>query len=60
MTASKSGKAGGVINPIYVISGKDKFLVSSECERLLDKLLPVEQRSMALSLREGERVRGCV
>jgi len=33
---------------VYVIAGKDKFLVAGECERLLDRLLPVEQRAMAL------------
>lgn len=34
--------------PVYVVAGKDAFLVSQQCERLLDRLLPVEQRAMAL------------
>lgn len=33
---------------VYVICGKDKFLAGSECEALLDRLLPVDQRAMAL------------
>ncbi|MBE0534260.1 MAG: DNA polymerase III subunit delta [Phycisphaerae bacterium] len=33
---------------IYVICGKDPFLVGEECEALLDRLLPVDQRPLAL------------
>ena len=45
MAAKK--KSQGVLG-VYVICGKDKFLAGSECEALLDRLLPVEQRAMAL------------
>ena len=45
MAAKK--KIQGVLG-VYVICGKDKFLAGSECESLLDRLLPVDQRAMAL------------
>ncbi len=41
-------KVSQAVLGVYVICGKDKFLVGSECEALLDRLLPVEQRAMAL------------
>ncbi len=45
MAAKK--KIQGVLG-VYVICGKDKFLVGGECEALLDRLLPLDQRAMAL------------
>ncbi len=33
---------------IYVIAGKDEFLVNTECEKLLGRLLEPEQRAMGL------------
>ncbi len=45
MAAKK--KSQGVLG-VYVICGKDKFLAGSECEALMDRLLPVDQRAMAL------------
>ena len=45
---SKSAKVKQDIKPIYVISGKDKFLLSSQCETILDDIMPAEQRSMSL------------
>lgn len=46
--AAKAGTDKKAIGSIYVICGKDKFLVGNECDALLDKLLPVDQRPMAL------------
>lgn len=46
--AGKAGTDKAVVGSIYVICGKDKFLVGNECDALLDKLLPVDQRAMAL------------
>ena len=46
--AAKEKKADVGCKPIYVICGKDKFLVGGECERLVDELMPVEQRAMGL------------
>ena len=40
--AGKVRKSDSVIKPIYVISGKDKFLVSKSCNLLLDTLLDAE------------------
>lgn len=45
---AKSAKTDSDIMLIYVIAGKDKFLVSTHCSKLIDKLLPVEQRPMSL------------
>ncbi len=33
---------------VYVIAGEDKFLLSKECEKLLDSVLEPDQRAMAL------------
>jgi DNA polymerase-3 subunit delta len=41
------------IKPIYVIAGKDGFLVKNECERLLDELIEPEQRTTGLWRVEG-------
>lgn len=46
--AGKVRKSDSVIKPIYVISGKDKFLVSKSCNLLLDTLLDAEERAMGL------------
>ncbi len=46
--AVKAAKAGKGAASVYVICGKDAFLVAQECEALLDRLLPAEQRPMAL------------
>lgn len=45
---AKSAKTGSQIFPIYVIAGKDKFLLASYYDKLLDELLPPEQRGMSL------------
>jgi DNA polymerase-3 subunit delta len=42
-------KSTEVCKPVYVVVGKDDFLVKLECERLLDSLLLHEQRMVALS-----------
>ncbi len=41
---------------IYVICGKDKFLVGSECQKLLDMLLSPEERSLSLFQPEVDKV----
>lgn len=43
MTKTKSD-----VKPIYVINGKDEFLVDGEYVKLLDKLIEPEQRQMGL------------
>ena len=42
---TKSTKSPG---SVYVIAGKDDFLVSNQCQSLIDDLLPDDQRAMAL------------
>jgi len=42
--------------PIYVIVGKDPFLVDGHCQKLLDKLLTPDQRPMALFNAEPDKV----
>ena len=44
------------MSPIYVIAGKDKFLLSRQYDRLIDRLLPEDQRSMALYQPEAEPI----
>lgn len=44
------------IKPIYVIAGKDGFLVKNECERLLDELIEPEQRMTGLWRVEGRDI----
>jgi len=34
--------------PVYVICCKDKFLAGNSCKKLLDRLIPADQRAMAL------------
>ena len=46
--AGKGKKSDSDIKPIYVISGKDKFLASKSCNLLLDTLLDPEERAMGL------------
>ena len=41
-------KSGEGVKPVYVICGKDKFLVGRACEGLLDSLLGAEERAMGL------------
>ena len=43
------------IKSVYVICSKDSFLLGRECDSLLDKLLPPEQRSMALYQPETDK-----
>ena len=45
---AKKPKAESSIKPVYVICGKDDYLVSTTMESLLDRLMPEEQRPMAL------------
>ena len=44
------------IKPIYVINGKDEFLVDGEYNKLLDKLLEPAQRAMGLWPAEADKV----
>jgi len=53
--AVKAGKSENSLKPVYVICGKDKYLVSSECESLLNKLLTAEDRAMALYQPEADK-----
>ena len=46
--SKKKNSADGDIRPVYVICGKEQYLVNDSCQALLDRLLPKEQRSMAL------------
>lgn len=41
------------VKPIYVIAGKDGFLVKNKCERLLDELIEPEYRTTCLWRVEG-------
>jgi DNA polymerase-3 subunit delta len=41
---------------VYVIAGKDEFLVKNECERLLDELIKPEQRTTGLWRTEGRDI----
>lgn len=43
------------IKPIYIITGKDKFLLNGEYNKLLDKLLKPEQRAMGLWQAEADK-----
>ena len=52
--AAKAKNSSGQVKPIYVIGGKDKFLVNSRCESLLDELLPADQRGMGLYQPEAD------
>ena len=45
---AKKPKASSDIKSVYVICGKDDYLVSTAADSLLDRLLPVDQRPMAL------------
>src|SRR4030042_4831024 len=42
------GKPKKKVELIYVIAGKEKFLVDAECEKLLEALLEPEQRATGL------------
>ncbi|MBN1457354.1 MAG: DNA polymerase III subunit delta [Sedimentisphaerales bacterium] len=52
--AVKVKKPDTSVCPIYVISGKDNYLVSTECESLLNKLLTPDQRTMCLYQTDGK------
>ena len=52
--AVKAEKSDTSISQIYVISGKDNYLVSTECENLLNKLLTPDQRAMCLYQTDGK------
>jgi len=52
--AGKAGKAED-FKPVYVISGKDKFLVGNSCDKLIDRLVSADERSMALYQPEDGR-----
>jgi len=41
-------KSGDGVKPIYVICGKDKFLVGKACKELVDSLLDADERAMGL------------
>ncbi len=41
---SKTKKA----SPIYVVAGKDKYLVASECDKIVDSLLSPDEKGMGL------------
>ena len=43
------------IKPIYIIAGKDKFLIDGEYNKLLDKLIEPPQRAMGLWQAEADR-----
>jgi DNA polymerase-3 subunit delta len=45
---AKKTKASEGVKPVYVICGKDEYLVGESCAELLDRLLPEDQRPMAL------------
>ena len=51
----RAGKNSQAAKPIYVICGKDKYLVSGQCESLVDKLLSPEERTMALYQPEADK-----
>ena len=53
--AAKRAKTIGKFKPVYVIAGKDNFLTSTECQSLLDKILPLEQRPLALLQVEADK-----
>jgi DNA polymerase-3 subunit delta len=53
--AVKTGKSEDSLKPVYVICGKDKYLVNAEYESLLDKLLSAEDRAMALYQPETDK-----
>lgn len=42
--------------PIYVIAGKEHFLVSIECDRLLEQLVEPEQRPVGLFIADPQQV----
>ena len=46
------------VKPIYVINGKDEFLINAEYNKLLDKLIAPEQRPMGLWQAEADRAEG--
>lgn len=46
--AAKTGKTKRDAKCVYVISGKDKFLVATRCELLLDEVIDFEHRPMCL------------
>lgn len=43
------------IKPIYIIAGKDKFLIDGEYSKLLDKLLEPSQRALGLWQADADR-----
>ena len=45
--AKKSGTTGGAAS-IFVINGKDKYLVSNKCDAVIDSLLTEDQKGMSL------------
>ena len=42
-------KAKKITKPIYVIAGKDRYLLEEQCEKLLAELLEPDQRTMSLA-----------
>jgi DNA polymerase III subunit delta len=52
--AAKAGKPQGRA-AIYVVVGKDRFLVETECAKLLDELIPQAEREMGLICPEAGR-----
>jgi DNA polymerase III subunit delta len=51
---AKAGKPQGH-SAIYVVVGKDRFLVEMECARLLDEVIPAAEREMGLISPEAGR-----
>lgn len=42
-------------SPIYVVAGKDKYLVASECDKIVDSLLSADEKAMGLSVCDPEK-----
>ena len=51
----RAGKDSQAVKPVYVICGKDKYLVSGQCESLVDKLLSPQERTVALYQPETDK-----
>ncbi len=43
-------------SPIYVIAGKDKYLVNSECDKIINSLLSQDERGMGLLVYDSDKV----
>ncbi len=54
--ANSAKKTDSNIKPVYVISGKDEFLVSRRCRGLVDGLLSPDERAMSLYQPRADQV----